>query len=437
LSSKLPAVQRATFTSVLAEPRFRILFGCRSLAIVADTLRIVALSILIFATTGSPLLAALTFGIGFAPQAIGGLLFGALSDRIRPRLLISAGYAAECVSAAILAFTEPPVWLMLVIIAVVACMTPVFMGAVNRLVSEVLTGDRYILGRSLWTTAASLAQLLGLTAGGVAATTLGPRTALAVSAGLHLTAFVVTRLRLPDFAAPATESASVLRQTMKVNRALFATKPIRQLLLAHWLPPAFAVGAESLIVVYVQVRGLPASYAGVLLACIPVGMIIGNLVVARLLVPGPRLAAPLVVLVGLPFVVFAANPHPVLLCALAVVTGTGFSYTLGIQKAFLAVVPADGRGQAFGLLSTGMQTLQGIGPACFGALAEIIHPSTAIAAAGGATVLTALWLWLGMRGGLELVETGSSSDQQGPVPQQTGLLAGGHLGDDRTEEHHA
>jgi predicted MFS family arabinose efflux permease len=429
-------VQRTTFTSVLAEPRFRVLFGCRSLAIVADTLRTVALSILIFTTTGSPLLAALTFGIGFAPQAIGGLLFGALADRIRPRLLISAGYAAECVSAAILAFTEPPVWLMLVIIALVACMTPVFMGAANRLVSEVLTGEQYVLGRSLWMTAASLAQLLGLTAGGVAAATLGPRTALAMSAGLHLTACVVTRLRLPDFAALTMESASLLRQTMKVNRTLFATRPIRQLLLAHWLPPAFAVGAESLIVVYVQVRGLPPSYAGLLLACIPVGMIIGNMVVGRLLVPGPRLAAPLVVLVGLPFVAFPANPHPAILCMLAVMSGIGFSYTLGIQKAFLAVVPAEGRGQAFGLLSTGLQTLQGIGPACFGALAEIIHPSTAIAAAGGATVLTASWLWLRMRGGLELVETRSSGDQQGPVPQQTSPRTGGHFGDDRAEERH-
>jgi hypothetical protein len=219
-----------------------------------------------------------------------------------------------------------------------------------------------------------------------------------------------------------------------VNRILFATKPIRQLLLAHWLPPAFAVGAESPIVVYVQVRGLPASFAGLLLACVPVGMIIGNLVVGRLLVPGPRLAAPLVVLVGLPFVAFPADPHPAILCVLTVMSGIGFSYTLGIQKAFLAVVPVSGRGQAFGLLSTGLQTLQGIGPACFGALAEIIHPSTAIAAAGGATVLTASWLWLRMRGGLQLVETRSSGDQQGPVPQQTGLRTGGHLGDDRAEE---
>jgi predicted MFS family arabinose efflux permease len=322
---------RTTFASVLAEPQFRVLFGCRSLAIAADTLRIVALSMLIFSTTGSPLLAALTFGIGFAPQAVGGLLLGALADRIRPRLLISAGYAAECVSASILAFTEPPVWLMLVIVGLVASMTPVFAGASSRLVAEVLTGERYVLGRSLWTTAASAAQLLGLAMGGAAAAGPGSRRALAISAALHLTACVVTRLRLADMALPATSSTSVLRQTMRVNRALLATTEVRRLMLAHWLPPAFAVGAESLLVVYVEVRGLPPGFGGVLVACLPVGMIIGNLVVGRLLDPSPRHAAPLVVLMGLPFTAFPLDPHPVILAVLVIISGTGVAYMLACK----------------------------------------------------------------------------------------------------------
>jgi predicted MFS family arabinose efflux permease len=391
----LRAMQTTTFRDVLSQPTFRVLFGCRSLTIVADTLRIVALSILVFTSTGSPLLAALTFGIGFAPQAVGGLLLGALADRIRPRLLISAGYASECAAAALLAFTRPPVWLMLFIVAVVATMTPVFTGAASRLVAEVLTGDRYVLARSLWTTAASAAQLLGLTLGGVGAAGVGPRGALAVSAGLHLTACVVTRLCLPDIdPPPPTGQKSVLRQTMRVNRALMTAAPIRRLMLAHWLPTSFAVGAESLIVVYVGVRGLPAGAAGLLLACLPIGMIIGNLVVGRVLGPSPRLVAPLVVLLGLPFTAFPLDPPPALLAALVIVSGVGVAYVLGIQKAFLVAVPSTSRGQAFGLLSTGLQTLQGIGPACFGALAEVVPAGTAMAAAGTATVLTALWLHL-------------------------------------------
>ncbi|MEV4313199.1 MFS transporter [Actinocrispum sp. NPDC049592] len=380
----------ATFSSVLAEPRFRVLFGCRSLTIVADTLRIVALSVLIFDTTGSPLLTALTFGIGFAPQAVGGLVFGALADRIRPRLLICAGYFFEFVSASVLAFLRPPVWVMLLLIGVVASMTPLFTGASSRLVAEVLDGDRYVLGRSLWTMASSAAQLLGLALGGAAAAALGPQRALAVSAALHLIACVATRLRLPDLDPPVRQATSVVRQTMRVNWVLLGDRQVRRLLLAHWLPPAFAVGAESLLVVYASTRGMPAGTGGVLLACLPVGMLVGNFLVGRVFTARLRLAPMLIVLVGLPLTLFALDLNPFAAGALLVVSATGFAYALCLQRAFLDATQPETRGQAFGLLGTGMQTLQGVGPACFGALAEVVSPGMTIALAGVATMLTAL-----------------------------------------------
>lgn len=56
---------RATYREVLAEPRFRLLFSTRTVAITADALRITTFSVLVFSATGSPLLSALAFGIGF------------------------------------------------------------------------------------------------------------------------------------------------------------------------------------------------------------------------------------------------------------------------------------------------------------------------------------------------------------------------------------
>ena len=54
---------RATYGEVFADPIFRVLFVTRSVAIAADTLRILALSVLVYAATGSPLWTAVTFGI--------------------------------------------------------------------------------------------------------------------------------------------------------------------------------------------------------------------------------------------------------------------------------------------------------------------------------------------------------------------------------------
>ena len=393
-----PAECQATYRQVLAEPRFRLLFATRSLAIAADTLRIVALSILVFGLTGSPLLAAVTYGIGFAPQAVGGTLLGALADRVRPRQLITTGYSLEAATAAALALAGLPVWASLALVAVVAGLTPVFGGASSRLVAEVLTGDAYVLGRSLSNIAASAAQLLGLAAGGITVATLGARHALLVTAGCHLAAGAAVRLRLPDLAVgrelAGPPRRSVLLQSLTGSRLLITDSAVRALMLAHWLPAAFVTGAESLIVPYVALRGLPVGSAGLLLACLPVGMIAGDLVVGRLLRPRTRerLTMPLMVTCGLPLLAFAASPPLPVVAAVLVITGAGLAYTLGIQRRFLEAVPEPMLGQAFGLQSTGLMTLQGVGPAVFGAVGQAISAGPAMAIAGAATVMVGLAL---------------------------------------------
>ena len=398
-------VTRATYRDVFAVPAFRVLFLSRSIAIAADTLRIVALSVLVFTATGSAWLSAVTFGIGFLPQVVGGALLGSLADRLRPRPLIVAGYLAECAAAVALATVPMPIWLSLVVVAVVAAGTPVFAGASGRLVAEVLTGDAYVLGRSVTSMASGGAQLLGLAVGGVAVSSLGPHRALLVTAGCHLVAGLTVRSGLADLPAPPAAGASAVRQSWATNAGLLSDAWVRRLLLIHWLPCACVVGAEALIVAYAMARGFPPSAVGLLLACSPLGMLAGQLVVGRLVRPAlrTRSVAPLILVLGLPPVVFAVDPPLLACCALMVVSGAGFSYSLGLQRAFVDAVPEQRRGQAFGLLSTGLMTLQGVGPVVFGAVAQLSAARWAIALAGLATVATVtlvprvsgsrLWTW--------------------------------------------
>ncbi|MFI6338717.1 MFS transporter [Streptomyces sp. NPDC050535] len=394
--------QRATYREVLADRRFRLLFVTRTLAVTADSLRIMTLSMLVFATTGSPLLGALTFGIGFLPQLAGSLLLGSLADRGRPRPLITAGYGLQCAVATVMGVAQLPVALVLVLLAAVSCLTPVFSGATNRLVAETLTGDAYVLGRSLSNMSSSAAQLLGLAGGGAAVGLLGPRTALLLSAGAYLVAAVAVRLRLPDLPAPEQAvrhgsdrgAGSVLRHSWYGNTKLLAERRVRTLLLAQWLPPAFVTGAESLIVPFAGGQDMPAGSAGPLLACLPVGMLVGDLAVARLVRPAvrERLVATLVVVLGLPLAGFALDPPLPVCAALLLVTGTGFAYALGLQRPFLDAIPEARRGQAFGLLNAGLMSVQGVGPVVFGAVAEFTDAGAAMALAGLATVCVAAYL---------------------------------------------
>ncbi|WP_327066116.1 MFS transporter [Kitasatospora sp. NBC_01302] len=386
----------AGYREVLARPLFRLLFVTRTLAVVADSLRITTLSVLIYATTGSPLLGALAFGVGFAPQLLGTLLLGALADRGRPRPLIVAGHLLPALAAAAPALVWLPTAATLALVGAVSCLTPVFGAASSRLIAIELTGDAYVLGRSLSNVASSGGQLLGLAGAGAAVTVLGARGALLVSAAGYLAAALLVRLRLPALPSSSGDGrgAAVLRHSWTGNRALLADRAVRRLLLVQWLPPAFAAGAEGLIVAYTGERGLPPGCAALLLGALPVGMLAGDLVVGRLLRPAlrERLVAPLVGLLGMPLLGFALHPGVLVAVLLLAASGGGFSYGLGVQRRFLAVLPAQRQGQAFGLLSAGAMTAQGLGPALFGGLAQLGSAAGAMAGAGVALLLTAGWI---------------------------------------------
>ncbi|MEV7947195.1 MFS transporter [Streptomyces rubiginosohelvolus] len=394
---------RATYREVLAEPRFRLLFSTRAVSITADALRITTFSVLVFSATGSALLSAVAFGIGFIPQLFGSLLLGSLADRLPPRALITGGYALTCFAALLLALVRMPVTASLGVVALVSLATPVFHGASSRLVAQSLEGDAYVLGRSLNNIAGAGAQLFGLALGGAAVAAIGPRRALAVSAVLYLGCALAIRIRLPRLQpgdsggtpGSAGGDGGAVRASLQGAGLLLRGRTVRRLMLAQWLPVALVAGVEGLIVAYAGERRFAPGWYAVLMGCLPVGMLVGDLLVGRLLRPRTRerLVVPLVALTGLPLIGFAAEPGVGVSSCLLLLSGFGYAYGLGLQRLFLDALPQDGQGQAFGLLGSGSMTLQGVGPVCLGtAAAAGTGTGGAIALAGGAVVLTAGWI---------------------------------------------
>lgn len=387
----MPPTTGATFGDVLTRPVFRELFCTRVLAIGADVLRTVALSTAIFTSTGSAWLAALAFGLSFVPQAFTGVLLGPLADRVRPRLLIGAGYLATGAATGLLGLVAMPTWAALGVVTAIGCLAPAFNGTTGRLMADVLDGDAYVIGRSLMSMAISFAQVAGLAFGGVVVAAAGTSNALLVSGGCLVAMAAAVWLLLPDVPVPAA-SGSVLRQGLTGARDLLADRRTRALLLAQWLPPVFVVAAESLLVPYALGRGLGPGAAGIMIACVPVGMIVGEAVVARLMAPALRERAvpALVAVLGAPLLGFAFDVPVALACVLLAVSGTGFAFGLGLAAPFRDAVAESRRGQAFALLSAGLMTAQGIGPVLWGAVAEVVPVGHAIAAAGALTVAAAL-----------------------------------------------
>ena len=388
---------RPTYRSVFAVSEFRVLFAAQLMYILGFEFEILGLSVLVYAQTRSAFLTALAFSMGFAPQAIGGALFTALADRLPPRIVIGTGLVIRAgPGLAIGLWPGCPVPAMLALVAVTATAAPVFSAAISGLLPEVFDGDRYVLARSVFSLTSSGTQIIGLGIGG-AVLAVVPARWLLLAAGLSLVAAaVISRLGLrprPRQARPDL-GRGILGATVAGNIELFADRQVRGLLLAQWLPAWCVTGAESLIVPYAGSLGRPASAAGPLLAAMPAGMLLGDVLVGRFVRPGTRrrLAFPLAAGMGVPLLALGFRLPLPLAGVLLLICGSGFAYQLGIQRAFLDSLPEGRRAQAFGLNSTGAMGGQGLTPSAAGGLALAVGAGPAMAIAGAVTILAALAL---------------------------------------------
>ena len=107
---------------------------------------------------------------------------------------------------------------------------------------------------------------------------------------------------------------------------------------------------------------------------------------SRLVRPATRLELMgwLAVLSCLPLVFFVTTPPLPVAVALLVISGIGTTYNLPANAAFMQALPAERRGQAFGLVSAGLVAGQGISIAIAGACAELTSPGVVISVAGAA-----------------------------------------------------
>ena len=86
--------------------------------------------------------------------------------------------------------------------------------------------------------------------------------------------------------------------------------------------------------------------------------------------------------------------HPPIAVATACLAAAsaGSAYQLGGQQAFIAAVPADRQGLAFGLFGTGMMGFQGLGPVVAGAVADGVGAGVTITGLGVAILVATVFL---------------------------------------------
>ncbi|WP_329560188.1 MFS transporter [Streptomyces uncialis] len=382
-----------TYRELFGAPEFTPLFLSSSLHVAASTVSGLALGVLVYGATGSPLLAALSmFGQALA-QVVGATVLMSAADRVPPRAALVGLAALFAVGTAVQAVPGMPVWALFVVLFVMGAAASLGGGVRYGLLNEILAREGYLLGRSVMNMATGLMQVAGFAVGGVLITLMSPRGALLLGAGLYLGSAVITRFGLTERAPRVAGRASVT-ETWRTNRLLWSSRPRRYTYLALWVPNGLVVGCEALFVPYDPER------AGLLFAFAALGMFIGDTVAGRFLPPRwrARLDAPLRLLLAVPYVVFLFGPPTALAAVAVTLASVGFASTLLLQERLMALTPEELSGQALGLHGAGMMTAQGLAAGLAGAVAQWTSPSVAIGVMAAMSVAVTVALAPGLRG---------------------------------------
>ncbi|WP_207127793.1 MFS transporter [Actinocatenispora comari] len=385
----MSSARSAGYRSVFAVPEFRAVFAAHVLSMLGEVLAEIALSVLVYRLTGSPLLSALSLALGLLPYALCGTLLSSVADRFPTRRVLVGCDLLCAAGAAGLVVPGMPVAALLVMRCLLAAVAPVFTGTRAATLTDILgTGDRYVLGRSVIRLVSQSAQLAGFGIGGVLLLAVSPRGVLAVTTATFLASALVLRLGTRARAARTT-AGPLLGSSLGAVRWLLADRRIRSLLLLAWVPPMFVVVGEALLTPLAAAAHASSGWLGLLMCGMPVGAVLGETLAGSLLGARgrARLMAPAALWAAVPSLAYAFDP-PLWVClACQVATGLAITYSLGLDRRFLAAVPESLRGSALTLLTAGQMTAQGLAMTVAGAAADVVPVPTVIAAGGVLGVL--------------------------------------------------
>lgn len=376
-----------TYRSLLTVEDYAPLVIASALAVAAGVLGGLALATSVFTRTGSPLLAAVAlFGPSFG-HLLGASLLLARADVMPPRRALVVLTLLGGLALLVLAPPELPVVAVVVIVVASGVIASLSVAVRLGLLSEILPKDAYVLGRSVLQMTTGAVQVGGNAVAALLLHVMSPALLLVLAAALDVVAAVVVRFGLAR-RGPRRIGGGGWRDTWRGNRRLWRLPGVPTVYLALWVPNGLVVGAEALFVPYA------GSDAGLLFAAGAAGMLVGDAVIGRL-VPAHwrvRLVTPLRVLLAAPFLLFALDPQVPLAVVAVTVACAGFSAGLLLQERLLALTPADTRGQALGLHTSGMLAVQGVAALLAGAVAEQMDVGDAMATMAAASLAVTLIL---------------------------------------------
>ena len=399
---------RATFRDVFAVREFRALWFSEVLSVAGDRLALVALTLLVFQQTRSPLLTAVVYASGYVPWVIGGLFLADVADRRPRRSVMVFCDVVRTVLVAAMAVPHVPIGALVALLFATTMFAPPFESARAAVTPDILQGERYALGTAVFQSTFLAGQTVGAVGGGFAVAFIGVRPALVIDAATFVLSGLFiglgTRAR-PAAARPETIRPSPLARMRGGFRLLFGEQALRTLLLLGWLV-AFYTIPEGVAAPYATGLGGGPIAIGLVLASTVFSTMIATPLFSRLVRPRRRLAwmGPLAVLTCATLVLTVFRPGLAASLVIFSLSAACGVYQLAANTEFVVRVPNERRAQAFGIANMGVIVGQGAAFVAAGAAAEVVAPAVVIAVGGGigavfGLVLTLRWRHVSPPGG--------------------------------------
>ena len=405
---------------------FRVLWSSVILSTAGDRLALVALTLLVFDRTRSPLLAAAVYAVGYVPWVIGGLFLAELADRYPRRTVMVICDASRAVLVAVMVLPHVPIGVLVALLFAATMFAPPFDSAKASITPDILAGERYVLGTAVLQTTLLAGEVLGAVGGGVAVAFIGVRSSLAIDAVTFVLSGLLVGLGLharPAAARPESVGPSPLARMRDGFRLIFGDRELSTLLLFGWLIALYTVPAGIAAPYAARLGGGPIA-TGAIIACTALGTMLALPVFTRFVRPRQRInvMGPLATLTCGSLILIGLRPNLAISLVILLLSAAFGVYQVAANTAFVMRVPPQRRAQAFGIANMGVIVGQGAAYVAAGAVAEVVTPAAVIAVAGGlgavvAFVLTLRWRHVSPPGGRHAAgRRPGYAGASGPIP---------------------
>lgn len=274
---------------IFASRTFSLFYAGQALSYVGDGLRTLAIPLLVYRLTGSPLSLGVSYALEFLPFALFGPIGGALADRLdRRRMMLLCDFIRFSVLTLFaLAYARGVLTLpwLYAGIAIIATCAAFFIGGQSPSIPFLLGKDRAAPAVAALIAAENGASLIVPPIGGALFALVGPLPELAINAFTYLTSqlslYVLPTLG-PDVPGPLPTMRELVADVAEGFRIVLADDAMRAVAMLSGALNFFGIMAFAVIIPFLE-RDLGATTAQVGLAfgVIAAGSVIGSLVAGR------------------------------------------------------------------------------------------------------------------------------------------------------------